>query len=103
MPRLVDVPTHELAASWHAAAVVLTMAFPRDHDVWSRVSLGERADLVELYRSPDRPMPDRVLLAFAQGLVDDTGPFGELVRLPDAQMRLFLDALAIARGSLPVD
>lgn len=105
MPTLVEVETHALTRGWHAAVVILTAAFPHDRDVWSEVKVGETADLSEAYLDPRRPLHDRVLLACAQGFTDGRTmvPVGQLVALPDSRLRLVLDALAIARGSLPID
>lgn len=106
MPMLTEVPdTHLLAPNWRAAVVILTAAFPHDQTVWDRIGLGEHADLTLLYCNTERPMSDRVLLACAQGFIDGHTPvpIAQLWKLSDPRLRLVLDALAIARGSLPID
>lgn len=106
MPQLTEVTAaHDLTREWRAAVVVLCAGFPHDRAVWARVSPGESIDLLPLVADQSRPMRERLLLAVAQGLVDGrtTVPVHELVVLHDSRMRLVLDALAIARGGLPVD
>lgn len=106
MPLLTEVTGQvELTRQWRAAVVILCTAFPHDETVWAHVSPGQSMDLLPLVADPGRPMRERLLLAVAQGLVDGrtTVPVHELVVLHDSRLRLVLDALAIARGSLPVD
>lgn len=106
MPTLTQVPgLSQLAAPWRAACVILASGFPKDEHVWDQVVPGQSIDLGPLLADTSRPMAERMLLAIAQGLVDGrtTVPVGELVKLPDGWLRLALDALAIARGSLPID
>lgn len=103
-PRVRHVPgAAHLPAHWRAACVILAAAFPRDEEVWARVSPGVRADLHRLITDPRRAQADRTLLACAQSLIDATAavPFAALANLDDRRLTLALDALGIARGSFP--
>lgn len=93
-----------LPAEWRAATLILRDRFAYDDDVWVTVEPGRRLDLYPLIGDQGRPMGDRVLLAAAQGFIDRTTgvPVGYLTELDDERLRLFLDALAVARGGLPV-
>jgi hypothetical protein len=106
MPTLTQVTgSIDLTREWRAAVVILTTAIGDDEAVWEHVSPGVSIDMSPLLADLGRPMRDRIMLAVAQGLCDGTTmvPFRELVALGDTRLRLVLDALAIARGSLPVD
>lgn len=100
VPGMAQLPAH-----WRGACVILAAGFPNDDDVWDRVAPGQVADLTPLCRDLARPLADRVLLACAQSLTDGTAvvPFRELANLDDRRLTLVLDALAIARGSFPID
>lgn len=105
MPSLLDVGSARMAAPWRATMVVLCERFARDRAVWECVQPGESIDLTPLLIDRARPLAERVMLAAAQSFHDPTVmlPFGQLVALDDRQLRSVLDALAIARGSLPID
>lgn len=103
---LTALPTASLKQpEWHAALVILCGAFGRDADVWARVTPGVQLDLCELAAA--RAGHEATLLRFAQGLVDDGEtyvPVADLCALPEPQMRLVIDAVAIAAGrALPID
>lgn len=100
VPGMAQLPDH-----WRGACVILAAAFPRDDAVWARVSPGRHGHLTDLAADLDRPLGDRVLLMCAQGLIDGTAavPFAEFTNLDDRRLILALDALAIARGSFPID
>ena len=93
MPSLIDVGSARMTAPWRACMVVLCERFPRDEQVWARVVPGESCDLTPLLADRGRPLAQRVVLAAAQSFIDPA------TTLP----RSVLDALAIARGSLPID
>lgn len=105
MPSLIDVGSARMTAPWRACMVVLCERFRDDAQVWARVVPGESIDLTPLLHDLGRPLRQRVVLAVAQSFLDPTTtlPFGQLVHLPDRDLRSVLDALAIARGSLPID
>lgn len=94
-----------LPAYWRAALTVLAEAFARDEAVWACVSPGDALDLRPVIYDRARSDADRVLLVFAEGLVNDPMmlPLDRLLALDDRRLRVFLDALAIARGGLPID
>lgn len=98
--------TAHLPRPWRAACTLLCERFdPADTAVWDHVHPGVSIDLTGVIHDQTRPMPQRVMAAVAQGLVDGLTliPTGQLVTLADRDMRSVLDALAIARGSLPID
>lgn len=105
MPTLVEVGASRLSTPWRAACVVLCEQFPRDADVWARVTPGQACDLLPLIRDTARPMSQRVMLAVAQGIIDGATvvPVAELPRLSDRQLSSVLSALAIVRGAWPLD
>jgi hypothetical protein len=105
MPTLLEVGTARMSPTWRASCVILCAHFARDRAVWDAVVPGESIDLGPLVYDQDRPVAQRVLLAVAQSFHDPAMllPFGHLATLPDRQLRTVLDALAIARGSLPID
>lgn len=106
MPTLTQVGTAHLPAPWRAVCVILCEQFGRDRRVWARVQAGESIDLAPEVADVRRPMAERLMLATAQSIIDGTTlvPVGRLFAdLSDRQLRSVIDALAIARGSLPID
>lgn len=108
MVALTELPLTSIEQpKWHAAAVILCEAFARDKTVWAHVSLGGHADLAPLIANEHRPARERTLLGFAQGLIDDGDtyvPVAQLCALGEDDLRLVIDAVAIASGRiLPID
>lgn len=94
-----------LPTPWRAALTILRSEFACDEQVWSQVQPGVYCHLRGLVRDLARPPAARLMLACAQSILDGTErvPLDRVADLSDDQLRLVLDALAIARGSLPVD
>lgn len=108
MPTLTDVTfaKRDLSPAWRAAVVILTTRFGRDTEVWEHVIPGDSIDLMPLLADRRRRQADRLLLAVAQQLAAPdsiTVQLAPVMELDDRRLRIVLDALAIARGSLPVD
>lgn len=105
MPTLLEVETTRMTRPWRASMVILCAHFRDDARVWSCVVPGESIDLRPLLHERARALDERVLLAVAQSFHDPDVviPAGRLTAMRAHQLRTLLDALAIARGSLPID
>ncbi|MEQ7008450.1 hypothetical protein ABN028_19950 [Actinopolymorpha sp. B17G11] len=108
MRTLIQMPRDVMSdRGWRAALVLLCEQFSRDAEVWMFVDVGERIRWRELLELPHLTPHDRVMLAYAAGLVHpEDSPrieVSDLVTLPDRQLRSVLDSTAIFRARcLPI-
>lgn len=105
MPTLLEVQSARMSAPWRASLVILCAHFRDDGPVWACVRPGESIDLTPVLHDRARSIDTRVLLAVAQSFHDPDVviPAGRLAHMRASQLRTVLDALAIARGGLPID
>lgn len=114
---LLDMPREVMAdRNWRAALTILCDAFPTGHTAWDHIEPGVRidwrpivTDLRACEQTEDETLGERMLICFAASLVSaEDVPLGNLAKLAAPAMnldalRVFCDALAIARGEpLPV-